>query len=172
MDIEANAEVDIEFVNVATVRVRGGRPEAQKKAVSLEERWSREVAPHLAAASVSDLDSLASRIAEAQGLDVDIKAKDAELESLRGQIASLADASQVLREASDRAKACRAALGDAPLDALAVEIVRRASAGLLAPRERFNRATERHKSAMNSQQVTLGRRSMTGISEEASAASG
>ena len=99
-------------VDIATVRIRGGRREAQQTAEALEERWSREVAPHLMAANVEDLDGLSAKIAEAQALDASIKAKDAELESLQGQIDSLADSAQKLREASERAKACRAALGD------------------------------------------------------------
>lgn len=119
MEIEANTEVDIDIVNVATVRVRGGRPEAQKTAESLEERWSREVAPQLAAVNVEDLDGLSAKIAEAQELDSSIKAKGAELASLQGQIAAVADPAHALREASDRANACRAALGDVPPDTLA-----------------------------------------------------
>ena len=119
MEIEANTEVDIDIVNVATVRVRGGRPEAQKTAESLEERWSREVAPHLAAVNVADLDGLSAKIAEAQELDSSIKAKGAELESLQGQIVALADPAHALREASDRSNACRAALRDVPPDTLA-----------------------------------------------------
>ena len=119
MNIEANTEVDIDIVNVVTVRVRGGRREAQKTAESLEERWSSEVAPHLGAANVADLDGLSAKIAEVQELDTSIKAKGAELESLQGQIAALADPAHALREASDRAKVCRAALGDVPPDTLA-----------------------------------------------------
>jgi DNA repair exonuclease SbcCD ATPase subunit len=122
MEIEANTEIDIDIVDVAAVRVRGGRPEAQKRTETLEERWSREVAPHVAAANVSDLDSLATRIDEAQDLDLAIKAKNAELESLRNQIASLADSPRVLREASNRAKVCRAALGGLTLDTFAAEL--------------------------------------------------
>jgi energy-coupling factor transporter ATP-binding protein EcfA2 len=122
MDIEANTEVDVDIVNVATVRVRGGRREAQRTAESLEERWNREVAPHLAAANVSDLEGLSARVAEAQGLDLNIKTKDAELESLHGEIASLADSARALLEASDRARVCRAALRDTQPDTLAAEL--------------------------------------------------
>ncbi len=43
LDIEANAEVEIAIADIATVRVRGGRREAQEKAQGLEDRWSREV---------------------------------------------------------------------------------------------------------------------------------
>ena len=108
LDIEANAEVEIAIADIATVRVRGGRREAQEKAQALEDRWSREVVPHLIAAGVTDLDGLDAKIAEAQELDAGIKAKDAEVESLRAQIAALPGAAETLREASDRAETCRA----------------------------------------------------------------
>ena len=65
--------------------------------------WEREVAPHLAAANVEDLDALAAKVEEARALDASIVAKDAELESLRVQIASLAGSADSLREASERA---------------------------------------------------------------------
>ena len=90
------------------MRVRGGRREAQEKAQALENRWGRDVEPHLIAAGVTDLDGLDAKIAEAQELDAGIKAKDAELESLRAQIAALAGAAEALREASNRAETCRA----------------------------------------------------------------
>ena len=64
LEIEANAEVEIAIADVATVRVRGGRREAQEKAQALENRWSREVEPHLVAAGVTDLDGLDAKIAE------------------------------------------------------------------------------------------------------------
>ena len=47
VDIEANAEVELAIGDIATVHVRGGRREAQEKARNLEDRWSREVEPHL-----------------------------------------------------------------------------------------------------------------------------
>jgi energy-coupling factor transporter ATP-binding protein EcfA2 len=122
LDIEANAEVEVSIADIATVRVRGGRREAQEKAQGLEDRWSREVGPHLIAAGVTDLDGLDAKIAEAQELDAGIKMKDAEIESLRGQIAALTGAAETLREASDRAAARRASLGDVGLDALAADI--------------------------------------------------
>ena len=111
MEIDANAAVDIDIADVASVRVRGGRRGAQKAAEALEERWNREVAPHLAAASVNDLDALAAAVTEADRLDMDIKATDAAMESLRGQLTALADSAQVLLEATERAAASRAVLG-------------------------------------------------------------
>jgi AAA domain len=122
IDIEARAEVEVAIGDIATVNVRGGRREAQEKAAGLEDRWSREVEPHLVAAGVADLDGLEAKSAEAQELDAGIKTRDAELESLRAQIAGLNGATQALREASEQASACRAALGDIGLDALAAEM--------------------------------------------------
>lgn len=122
LEVEANAEVDIDIGDVATVRVRGGRRDAQQAAESLEDRWSREVVPHLAAANVADLDGLTTKIAEARELDSGVKAKEAELQSLEVQIASLADSAQTLREAVDRREACHAALGEVPFETLASDL--------------------------------------------------
>ena len=122
LEIEANAEVEIVIADVATVHVRGGRREAQEKAQALEVSWVREVEPHLNAAGVTDLDGLDVKIAEFRELDAGIKAKDVEVESLRGQIEALAGSAEALRAASNRAETCRAALGDIPLDTLATEV--------------------------------------------------
>ena len=121
-ETEANAEVEVSIADVATVRVRGGRREAQEKALSLEDRWSREVSPLLVAAGVTDLDGLEAKIAEAQELDAGIQKKDAEMESLSAQISALKGATETLREASDRAAARRASLGDVGLDTLLADI--------------------------------------------------
>lgn len=121
LEIEASAEVEIAIADVATVHVRGGRREAQEKAQALENNWGRDVEPHLVAAGVADLDGLDAKIAECRDLDSGIKAKDAEVESLRAQIAALAGAA-ALREASNRAETCRAALGDVQLDTLAADL--------------------------------------------------
>jgi len=151
VDIEANAEVEIAIADIATVRVRGGRREAQEKAQGLEERWRREVEPHLVAAGVADLAGLDSTIAEARELDADIKAKDAEMESLRPQIAALFGAAQALQEASGRAAARRAALGDIRLETLAAELKALgadATAGLRKRRQQLSKEAEAaHKSA-------------------------
>jgi energy-coupling factor transporter ATP-binding protein EcfA2 len=122
LEIEANAEVEIVIADVATVHVRGGRREAQEKAQSLEVSWGREVEPHLKAAGVTDLDSLDAKIAECRELDAGIKAKEADVESLRAQLAALAGAAEALREASNRAETCQAALGDVRLETLASDI--------------------------------------------------
>jgi hypothetical protein len=122
LEVEASAEVDIDVGDVAIVRVRGGRREAQQTVESLESRWSREVAPHLAAANVTDLDGLSVKIAEAQELYTSVKAKDAELQSLEVQIASLSESGEQLREALARRSACRTALGEVPLETLASDL--------------------------------------------------
>jgi hypothetical protein len=122
VDIEAKAEVELAIGDIATVLVRGGRREAQEEAKDLEARWSREVEPHLVAAGVADLIGLDAKIVDAQELDAGIKTKDAEMESLAAQIAALGDVAEVLRVASERAAACRTALGDTGLDTLAADL--------------------------------------------------
>ena len=145
IDIEASAEIEVSIADIATVRVRGGRREAQEKAQVLEDRWSREVGPHLIAACVTDLDGLEVKIAEALGLDTDIKNKDIEMESLRAKIAALTGAVETLREASDRAAARRASLGDVGLDTLAADIKALGAdvtAGLRKRRQQLSKETE------------------------------
>jgi hypothetical protein len=145
LEFEANAEVEVAIGDVATVRVRGGRREAQQKAQNLENRWEQEVTPHLIAAGVTDLDGLGAKIAEAQELDGGIKTKDAELESLRAQIAALSGSAAALRESSGRAAACRASLGGVGLDVLAPEIKALgadATAGLRRRRQQLSKEAE------------------------------
>lgn len=150
VNIEANAEVELGIGDVATVHVRGGRREAQEKARNLEDRWTREVAPHLAAAGVTDLAELDAKSEEAQELDSNIKTKDAELESLRAQLAGLEGAAEDLRGASDRRAVCRAALGDVALDSLAADLKNLGSdavAGLRKRREKHSKETETARAA-------------------------
>lgn len=145
LDIEANAEVEVAIADIATVRIRGGRREAQEKAQGLEDRWNREAAPHLIAAGVTDLDGLDAKIAEAQDLDAGIKTKVAEMESLRAQVAALAGVAETLRQAFDRAAACQTFLGDVELDTLAAEIKALgtdATAGLRRRRQQLSREAE------------------------------
>jgi len=118
LEIEANAEVDIDIGDIANVRIRGGRRDAQQKAEAMEVRWTSEVQPYLRAAKVEDLDGLSAKIAEAQALDASVRAKHVELQSLQAQIDSLADSMQKLDEALKRKKACRAGLGDVSLETL------------------------------------------------------
>ena len=150
VDIEARAEVELGIGDIATVHVRGGRREAQEKARNLEDRWSREVEPHLAAAGVTDLAGLDAKSEEAQELDSSMRAKDAELESLRAQLAGLDSAAEALREASDRAAVCRAALGDTALDTLAADLKNLGAdpvAGLRKRRDKFSKETETARAA-------------------------
>ena len=151
-DIEANAEVEVAIADIATLHVRGGRREAQEKARGLEDRWRRDVEPHLVAAGVPELDGLDAKIVEAQGLDGAIKAKDTDLESLRAQITVLAGAAETLREASDRAAACRAALGGVGLDTLAADLKALgadATAGLRKRRQQFSKEAEAARTITN-----------------------
>jgi hypothetical protein len=141
LEMEANAEVDIELGDIATVRIRGGRREAQQTAESLETRWSREVAPHLAAANVADLDGLSAKIAEAQELDTSVRARDTELQSLQVQIASLGDSAQRLREALERKMACRAALEGVPLETLTFDLAALGAESAYTLRERRQQAS-------------------------------
>ncbi|MGO9575081.1 MAG: AAA family ATPase [Terriglobales bacterium] len=145
LDIEANTEVEVAIADIATVHVRGGRRETQRKAQGLEDRWNREAAPHLIAAGVTELDGLDAKIAEAQELDADIKTKDVETESLRAQIAALTSAAETLREASERAATCRTSLGDVGLDTLAAELLALgtdAIAGLRKRRQQLSQEAE------------------------------
>jgi hypothetical protein len=141
LEVEANAKVDIDIGDVATVRIRGGRREAQQTAEALEARWSREVAPQLAAANVTDLDGLSAKIVEAQELETSVKAKVVEWEFLQAQIASLGDSAQKLREALERKKACRAALGDVPLETLASDLATLGAEPARTLRERRRQAS-------------------------------
>jgi hypothetical protein len=152
IDIEARAEVELGLADIAMVHVRGGRREAQEKTRSLEDRWSREVTPHLAAAGVPDLAGLDAKSEEAQELDSNIKAKDAELESLRAQLAGLHGAAEALREASNCAAACRSVLGDTALDQLGADLKSLgvdALAGLRKRREKYSKETETRREAAN-----------------------
>ena len=152
VDIEARAEVEVGIGDVAMVHVRGGRREAQEKAKNLEDRWSREVQPHLSAAGVTDLTGLDAKCAEARELDSGIRAKDLELESLRAQVAELDGAAEALREASERAAACRAVLGDTALDTLAADLKNLgtdAVAELRKRRQQFSKEADAARSSAN-----------------------
>lgn len=152
LEIEANAEVEVAIADVATVRVRGGRREAQEKAQVLEDSWSRDVEPHLITASVTDLDGLDAKVAESRELDAGIKTKDTELESLRTQISALTGVAEALREASKRAAACRASLGDVRLDSLAADLKALGAdpaAGLRKRRQQLSKEAEGARAIAN-----------------------
>jgi hypothetical protein len=121
-EIEANAELEIIIAGVATFRVLGGRREAHARCAALENRWDQEVAPHLLAADVTELERLSAKVAEAQELDSAIKQKDTDLKSLQEQIAPLSGVADALRQATDHTQGRRAALGDAKFEPLAAEL--------------------------------------------------
>jgi hypothetical protein len=122
LEIEANTQVDIDLVDIATVRIRGGRRRAQEAIKSLEERWDHEVVPFLTAVTVKDLEALSAKVEEARVLDVSLAAKDVELEALRLQITALASSADSLRDALERSKAARVALGDVSFTAFSSEL--------------------------------------------------
>jgi hypothetical protein len=152
LDIEADAEVEVRIAELATVRVRGGRREAQERVRALEVRWEREVQPHLAAAGAAGLDALDAKAAEARELDSRIKALEGELESLQQQIAALAGAAETLRQASAGAADCRLALGDATLETLAADLLVLGpdpGGALRARRQQASRDAETARTAAN-----------------------
>lgn len=122
LEVEADREVEVDIADLVTVRVRGGRREAQERVRALEDRWQAEVAPHLTAAGVADLEALAGKVDAARELDAQIQTLDGDLDSLRRQIADLAGAAEVLGEASAREAACRQELGDVELESLAADL--------------------------------------------------
>jgi hypothetical protein len=119
VEFEANSAVDIGIGDVAQVRIRGGRRYAQDIVHNLEKRWDAEVAPHLAASGVTDLDGLSTKLEETQALDAEMKVKDSELESLRRQIALLTESAERLPDALKRLEASQTALGGVSLASLA-----------------------------------------------------
>jgi hypothetical protein len=152
VDIEAKAEIEVGIGDVATVLVQGGRREAQEKAKNLENRWRREINPHLVTARVTDLAGLDTKSEEARELDSSIRAKGAELESFRVQLAGLDSAAEAFREASDGAAVCRAALGDTALNTLALDLKNLGAdpvAGLRRRREKFSKESETARAAVN-----------------------
>jgi hypothetical protein len=122
VEFEANSAVDIGIGDVAQVRIRGGRRDAQDIVHNLEKRWDAEVAPHLAASGATDLDGLSAKLEEMQALDAEVKVKDSELESLRRQIALLTESAEKLPDASNRLDTSRAALGGVSLASLASDL--------------------------------------------------
>jgi DNA repair exonuclease SbcCD ATPase subunit len=121
-EVEADTEVEVDVADLATVRVRGGRREAQQRVRTLESHWEGEVLPHLTAAGVTDLEALQTRVAEAKELDSQIQALDGKLEPWQRQLAELASAAEALREASARVAACRLELVDVTPEALAADL--------------------------------------------------
>jgi uncharacterized protein YhaN len=121
-DFEAGTDLEIEIADVAAVRVRGGRREAQETARRLEERWSAEAVPHLAAARAESLAALDVLMAQGREIESATAAKRAEAASLRGQLADPAIVTDAHREAAERLRSCRAALGKTALEPLLEEL--------------------------------------------------
>ena len=147
LEIEASTEVEVDVADLATVRVRGGKRAAQERVRSLEDQWNREALPHLAAAGVADLDALDAKISEARDLETRIKSLDADLESLRRQIATFAGVADALREASARAAACRLNLGDVALETLTADLE------ALGPDPRAALRTRRHHASKTTEEA-------------------
>jgi hypothetical protein len=122
VEFEANSAVDIGISDVAQVRIRGGRRDAQEIVHNLERRWVDEVIPHLAASGVTNLDALSAKIEETQALDAEMKLKDSELESLRRQLVLLTESAEKLSNASGRLQVSRAALGEISLPSLSADL--------------------------------------------------
>jgi len=122
LDVEANAEVEISIAEIATVRVRGGRREAQETAKGLETRWSREVEPHLIAAGVGDFEGLDAKIAEAQAPDSATNATDAAITTISRTVNALAGTMYAVRKASGGAAVCNGLLGDVELGTWAADL--------------------------------------------------
>jgi len=142
LKIEAKTEVEVAIAEIATVRVRAGRREAQERAQALEDRWAQEVEPLLKAAGVADLETLELKIAESRDLDAAMKAADAELSTLRAQLDTLAGTAQELQDASRRAAIARTTLGSIPLDSLAADIARLGADPIAALRKRQQQLSE------------------------------
>ena len=122
VELEASSAVDIGIGDIAQVRIRGGRRDAQDIVQNLEKRWDTEVVPYLAASGVTDLASLSAKLEETQALDAAMQVKDSELESLRRQLALLTESAGKLSDASSRLSASQAALGGIPLASFASDL--------------------------------------------------
>jgi energy-coupling factor transporter ATP-binding protein EcfA2 len=131
LDIEAAGEVEVSIGDVATVRVRGGRRQAQEDARILEDRWKQEAVPHLNRAGVADIDELEAKLGEARDLDATLAKQDAELGALRSQIASMtapADAGRAALENAGTSPALKADLKKLGADPVATLRKRRQQA--------------------------------------------
>jgi hypothetical protein len=148
-EAEVNAEVDVTIADIATVRVRGGRRDAQQRASELESRWTREVAPALAMAGVEDLDALDAKVREARDLDTQVGATNAQLRELEVRQEVLAGAEQALRAAVALATEARVGLEPDVLVSLNAELDRLAGEPGAALRLRRGRASTDVEQAAN-----------------------
>ncbi len=140
--IEATSEVDVTIGNIASVRIRGGRRETQETFQFLEDRWLKDVMPHLHAAGVTDLDGLDTKVAGSRDLDGLIKAKHADVEVLKTQIDALTGSADSLRMATDRAEDCRTRLGTIKFDSVASDLAALGSAPISALKKRRQQLSE------------------------------
>jgi hypothetical protein len=150
VELEANSAVDIGIGDIAEVKIRGGRRDAQDIVHNFEKRWDTEVVPYLAATGATDLDSLSAKLEERQALDAEMKVKDSELESLRRQLALLTESAEKLSDASSRLEASRAALGGVSLASLASDLAALGtdpSAELRGRRQKLTSALETARAA-------------------------
>src|SRR5262249_13020264 len=89
VEVEADTALEIGIAEVATFRIRGGRRDARERVHALEQQWTQEVVPHLAAAAVPDLDGLDSKIAESVKLEVQIQERNSEAQAFEVQLVPL-----------------------------------------------------------------------------------
>jgi len=122
LEVESDTALEIGIADVATIRIRGGRRDARERVHVLEQQWAQDVAPHLAAAAVPNLDGLDSKIAESVRLDAQVQEKYNESQAFEAQLALLAEAARELQDAMQHAAACRTAVGDVPLEPLLAEL--------------------------------------------------
>jgi hypothetical protein len=142
VEFESSSALDIGIADVAEVRIRGGKRDAQTLVRELEGRWEDEIVPHLAASGATDLDALSAKLQEAQALDAELRVRSSELESLREQLASFADSAKKLSEASSRLEASRKTLGDVSLSSLASKVAELGSDPITELRARRQKLAE------------------------------
>ncbi len=122
LEVEADTALEIGIPDVATFRIRGGRKDARERVHALEQQWTQEVVPHLAAAAVPDLAGLDSKIAESVKLDAQVQEKNNESQTLESQLAPLAETERELQDATQHAAVCRTAFRDVPLEPLFADL--------------------------------------------------
>ncbi|HLJ89957.1 MAG TPA: AAA family ATPase [Candidatus Angelobacter sp.] len=147
LELEADTALEIGIPEVATFRIRGGRKDARERVHALEQQWAQEVVPHLAAAAVTDLDDLDSKINESVKLDGQIKEKNTESQTLEMQLASLAEAASELQGAMQHAAACRTLLRDVPVEPLFADLELLGSDPVQTLRSRRDELSKRMESA-------------------------
>ncbi len=141
LDAEAESELFIGIADVATIQVRGGKPDAREYVRSLEDRWTLEAAPHLTAAGVQDLVGLEEKIEEARDLETQLASLNREINNLQVQTEALAETEVLLREAALRASGVREGLAEGMFESLASELQRMGGDPGVTLRSRRQRAS-------------------------------